>query len=252
MGKKLSITEQKRLSAHRPKETGGKKRFICLQHACHSGCKNTAKECMYAHASLGSAAGLDWTVQAQIIRLGGLKHQNAITPDQVDARVDALRKQAKAAQDEKKTAGGKTPKKAGEGAGPEEGSAASPAAPSNGGAGPGDEGAAAPHTKALGAANLPPPRASGEDPEEHQWHGPGSGARRQGVVPPGHADDREHWGLGLPVDWARQAHRMGDKDLPRGAVRATHDPRPSPWDELLTKWEVQGRFACLQGGPRPT
>ena len=121
MGKKLSITEQKRLSAHRPKETGGKKRFICLQHACHSGCKNTAKECMYAHASLGSAAGLDWTVQAQIIRLGGLKHQNAITPDQVDARVDALRQQAKAAQDEKKTAGGKTPKKAGEGTGPEGG-----------------------------------------------------------------------------------------------------------------------------------
>ena len=182
MGKRLSDAEQKRLSAHRPKESGGKKRFICLQHACHSGCKNTAKECMYAHASLGSAAGLDWTVQAQIIRLGGLKHQNAITPDQVDARVDALRKQAKAAQEEKKTAGGKTPKKAGEGAGPEEGSAAGAAGPPQGGAGPGDEGAPAPHSKAPGPANLPPPRASGEDPEENPWCGPVPVACCQGVV----------------------------------------------------------------------
>ena len=41
-------------------------------------------------------SGLHWTVQAQLVKRGGLASQGLIPTDQIDSRVSAMRKQAQA------------------------------------------------------------------------------------------------------------------------------------------------------------
>ena len=94
---RLGDREMATFKRQSPKETGGDKRKLCLYASCHCGCKNTAKTCLMAHAPLTTTAGLHWTVQAMIIRLGGLKTGKLIGPDEVNPRIDTLRQAAKAA-----------------------------------------------------------------------------------------------------------------------------------------------------------
>ena len=70
-------------------------KFYCLGASCHLGCKKTADTCPNSHKPITSTAGLDWTVAALILRRGGLRWEKKILADQVDARIAALRQQAR-------------------------------------------------------------------------------------------------------------------------------------------------------------
>ena len=95
MGSKLSKQEMRRAQRMAPAERDGKKRKYCLNFTCHCGCPNNADKCKMAHKAITTTAGLDWTVIAELIRRGGLRREKKIAADQVDARIAALRQQAK-------------------------------------------------------------------------------------------------------------------------------------------------------------
>ena len=186
---------------------------------------------MHSHAPLSSAAGLDWTVQAQIIKLGGLKHQSAITPDQVDARVDALRQQAKAAQAQKQAAGGKTAPKAG---GEPGGDTVDPGSTASAGTSGGGGGAGVHKDRPPEAANTPPPRASGAVPDEYQWFETEEREELLGALR--HGPDKT---------WLDNAHTVSEEGPPVETLALT--PQEQDKYRAMQALEAQGTFNCLEG-----
>ena len=91
-GPPLSGKEGARSLDHRPKErkTG---KYLCWDHISHRGCKMAS--CPHAHVSPPKWDSLDWSVQLQILRRGGLKSKPAPTPAQLLERMDELRKSVK-------------------------------------------------------------------------------------------------------------------------------------------------------------
>ena len=91
-GPPLSGKEGARSLDHRPKErkTG---KYLCWDHISHRGCKMAS--CPHAHVSPPKWDSLDWSVQLQILRRGGLKSKPAPTPAQLLERMDELRKGVK-------------------------------------------------------------------------------------------------------------------------------------------------------------
>eukprot|EP00971_Amphidinium_carterae_P153660 3046823-Amphidinium_carterae.1 len=72
--------------------TDSKGRIKCWDVASHKGCTRTAAECFRSHLEpIRQADSMHWTVQAQIIRRGGLKHQQRVEPHEVDQKIQALR-----------------------------------------------------------------------------------------------------------------------------------------------------------------
>eukprot|EP00972_Heterocapsa_arctica_P110654 16291361-Heterocapsa_arctica.AAC.2 len=45
----------------------------CWEHSCHLECSMKASECTRSHELIGNLPPLHWTVQAQLLRRGGLK-----------------------------------------------------------------------------------------------------------------------------------------------------------------------------------
>jgi len=91
-GARLSSTEASTSTKQSPKHDN---KLMCWDHSCHSGCKHGA-ECRSSHKQIASMSGLHWTVQAQLVKRGGLASQSLIPIDQIDSRVSAMRKQAQA------------------------------------------------------------------------------------------------------------------------------------------------------------
>ena len=72
------------------------------------GCSRNATECQRSHKPpKGKLADMHWTVQAQLIRRGGLKGGKRIEPSEVDGRISQLRAAAKAEEAAKKEDGRK-------------------------------------------------------------------------------------------------------------------------------------------------
>eukprot|EP00971_Amphidinium_carterae_P046469 915271-Amphidinium_carterae.1 len=80
---------------------------MCWAAMTHQGCPQTAQTCPRSHALYkGKLADLHWTVQAQLLRRGGLKSGKRVNPQDVDGRIQQLRSAAKAEEAAKRTDGG--------------------------------------------------------------------------------------------------------------------------------------------------
>ena len=95
-GKLLTPYESKAANENKPLDREGKP--LCWAALTHLGCTKTAKECGRSHASLmGKLGDLHWTVQAQLLRRGGLRSAKAVPPGEIDGRIAQLRAVAKTA-----------------------------------------------------------------------------------------------------------------------------------------------------------
>eukprot|EP00435_Cladocopium_sp_Y103_P015205 s4477_g3.t1 len=90
MGPPLSNKEAARALDHRPKDKKGAK-YICWDHISHRNCLKP-NSCPHSHGPGPKWESLDWSVQLQILRRGGLKSQAKITENQVVERMEAIRK----------------------------------------------------------------------------------------------------------------------------------------------------------------
>ena len=70
---------------------------VCWDFACHAGCKRSAKDCRYSHELIAQPFRLDWSVQAEFLCRGGLKHYRKLPSHEVNAKVKHLRSQARRA-----------------------------------------------------------------------------------------------------------------------------------------------------------
>ena len=76
---------------HAPLDAQGKMK--CWDASSHMGCKMTAAQCSRSHEII-SVKGFHWAVQAQLLRRGGVRSGPVVPPNQVDAKVAALRQAA--------------------------------------------------------------------------------------------------------------------------------------------------------------
>ena len=90
-GKLLEPLETQAANDHKPLDADG--RAYCWGWMTHQGCHTTStKGCGRSHNPMRSKLGdLHWTVQAQILRRGGLKSGAAVPVKDVDERVNVLR-----------------------------------------------------------------------------------------------------------------------------------------------------------------
>eukprot|EP00971_Amphidinium_carterae_P043437 854826-Amphidinium_carterae.2 len=87
-----------------PTDTKGKVK--CWDVCSHKGCSRSAAECFRSHAEpIKHTDSLHWTVQAQLFRRGGLKHQTRIEPQDVDAKIQVLREAHRQEEGAKKAEG---------------------------------------------------------------------------------------------------------------------------------------------------
>lgn len=91
-GPPLTGKEGARSLDHRPKKrkTG---KYLCWDFMSHRGCK--VPSCPHAHVSPPKWDSLDWSVQLQLLRRGGLKSKPACTPAQLVDQMENLRKGVK-------------------------------------------------------------------------------------------------------------------------------------------------------------
>ena len=90
-GKRLPPKEAAESVTHAPIDVDSKKAF-CWGAISHCGCPRRADECDHSHRPFkGSLSQQHWTVQAQLIRRGGLKNERAIPPGEIDGRIKQLR-----------------------------------------------------------------------------------------------------------------------------------------------------------------
>lgn len=92
LGPQLSGREGARSLDHRPKERKSGK-YLCWDHATHRGCKGTG--CPHSHAALPKWDSLDWSVQMQLLRRGGLKGRPQISAEQATQQIEAIRARVK-------------------------------------------------------------------------------------------------------------------------------------------------------------
>lgn len=91
-GPPLTGKEGARSLDHRPKErkTG---KYLCWDFISQRGCK--VPSCPHAHVSPPKWDSLDWSVQLQLLRRGGVKSKAACTPAQLVDQMEGLRKSVK-------------------------------------------------------------------------------------------------------------------------------------------------------------
>ena len=70
---------------HRPKEKKGA-RYLCWDHLCHRGCGRPSS-CPHSHGTAPKWEHLDWAVQLQMLRRGGLRSQPKFSESQVAERM---------------------------------------------------------------------------------------------------------------------------------------------------------------------
>ena len=70
LGPSLHPREAARSLDHRPKDAQGQ--YLCWDHLCHRGCTKGGA-CPHSHKSVPKWSGLDYSVQLQLLRRGGLK-----------------------------------------------------------------------------------------------------------------------------------------------------------------------------------
>ena len=94
-GRRLPPKEAAESVAHAPLDDSTE-RMYCWGAITHCGCQHSAEECEHTHGPFkGTLARQHWTVQAQLIRCGGLKGESPIVPSEVDGRVKQLREAAR-------------------------------------------------------------------------------------------------------------------------------------------------------------
>ena len=88
LGPALTGKEGARALDHRPKDKKSGK-FLCWDHITHRGCK--AGTCVHYHGNAPKWESMDWTVQLQLLRRGGLKNRPNLSNDQVTKQMENLR-----------------------------------------------------------------------------------------------------------------------------------------------------------------
>ena len=109
-GKVLIQAEVGLSRQHAPLDAQGKMK--CWDASSHISCKMTAARCSRSHEII-RVKGIHWAVQAQLLRRGGVRSGLVVPPNQVDAKVAALRQAANreaAAHCQPPKAGEDTPK----------------------------------------------------------------------------------------------------------------------------------------------
>ena len=90
LGPPLTNKEAARALDHRPKEKKGP-RYLCWDHLCHRGCAKPTS-CPHSHGSAPKWEHLDWAVQLQMLRRGGLRSQSKLSETQVTEQMENIRK----------------------------------------------------------------------------------------------------------------------------------------------------------------
>ena len=111
IGPPLTNKEAARALDHRPKEKMGA-RYLCWDHMCHKGCARPGT-CPHAHGTAPKWESLDWAVQMQLIRRGGLRSKARLTEQQAAEQIEATRK-AQVLKTQEMVNKGKKVKKVGE------------------------------------------------------------------------------------------------------------------------------------------
>eukprot|EP00438_Fugacium_kawagutii_P005313 Skav210287 [mRNA] locus=scaffold475:3020:13981:- [translate_table: standard] len=111
LGPPLTNKEAARALDHRPKEKKGAK-YLCWDHLCHRGCAKPSS-CPHSHGTAPKWEHLDWAVQLQMLRRGGLRSQPKLSETQVSEQMEAIRK-AQQAKTQDLVNEGKKVKKVGE------------------------------------------------------------------------------------------------------------------------------------------
>ena len=91
LGSPLTQKEVSRSMDHRPKDRTGK--YLCWDHFSHRKCVK-GKDCPHSHT--GSAPRwdtLDWSIQMQLLRRGGHPARAKLKAGQVDAAIEAIRRE---------------------------------------------------------------------------------------------------------------------------------------------------------------
>lgn len=108
LGPPLTNKEATRALDHRPKAKKGAK-YLCWDYLCHRGCAKPTS-CPHSHGMSPKWEHLDWAVQLQILRRGGLRNQPKLTEDQVTDRLENIRKAQQAKTQEMVNEGKKVKK----------------------------------------------------------------------------------------------------------------------------------------------
>eukprot|EP00438_Fugacium_kawagutii_P001653 Skav236324 [mRNA] locus=scaffold97:181652:191974:+ [translate_table: standard] len=111
LGPPLTNKEAARALDHRPKEKKGA-RYLCWDHMCHRGCAKPSA-CPHAHLTAPKWESLDWAVQLQMIRRGGLRSRPKLTEQQAAEQMENIRK-SQLAKNQEMINDGKRVKKVGE------------------------------------------------------------------------------------------------------------------------------------------
>ena len=117
LGPQLTGKEAARALDHRPKERKGAK-YLCWDHMCHRGCIKPSA-CPHSHGPSPKWESVDWSVQLQLLRRGGLKGGPVLTEAQVTEQMESIRK-TQAQKQKEMAAEGKKVKKVGENETPKE------------------------------------------------------------------------------------------------------------------------------------
>ena len=88
LGPSLHPREAARSLDHRPKDAQGQ--YLCWDHLCHRGCTKGGA-CPHSHKSVPKWSGLDYSVQLQLLRRGGLKGSKAKTAADVEREFTRIR-----------------------------------------------------------------------------------------------------------------------------------------------------------------
>ena len=110
-GPALSGKEAARSLDHRPKDRKKADKYLCWDYITHRGC-NRPNACPHAHSPGPKWDSLDWTVQLQLLRRGGLKSNTKLTEAQAVQQMDEIRK-VQAAKTKEHVEEGKRAKKVG-------------------------------------------------------------------------------------------------------------------------------------------
>eukprot|EP00438_Fugacium_kawagutii_P015705 Skav235328 [mRNA] locus=scaffold520:603852:614712:+ [translate_table: standard] len=110
LGPPLTNKEAARALDHRPKEKKGA-RYLCWDHLCHRGCAKPAS-CPHSHGTAPKWEHLDWAVQLQMLRRGGLRSGAKLTEAQVSEQMESIRR-TQQAKNQEMVAEGKKMKKVG-------------------------------------------------------------------------------------------------------------------------------------------
>ena len=99
LGPSLTGKEAARALDHRPKDKKHADKYLCWDHMTHRGCPKPSS-CPHSHAGVPRWESLDWSVQLQLLRRGGLKSGAQLSERQVQEKMEALRKTQAAKQAE--------------------------------------------------------------------------------------------------------------------------------------------------------